>query len=291
MVKDKVTVWVIGSKGMLGREMVEILEDKKTCYYATDKDCDITDVEALKSFIRGKNISHIINCAGYTQVDKAEDEPDRAYKLNASGPENIALAAKEGSAAIVHISTDYVFDGRNKGGYTENAEVNPLSVYGKTKAEGEFLVQNCIKEHYIIRTAWLYGKYGNNFVYTMLKLMNEKDSISVIDDQHGSPTYAPDLAGFILFLLETKKPFGIYHFTNMGETTWYSFACEIYKSGREKGLIDSECEIKPISSAEYPSKAERPKYSKLLQANFCNHPYKNSWQKSLHSFLERLKNG
>jgi len=287
MGKGNLAVWVIGSEGMLGKEISELLESRKIFHCGTGMDCDITDMEALLSFSRGKKITHIINCAGYTAVERAEEEPEKAYSLNALGPKNIAEAANAIRAVIVHISTDYVFDGKNMEGYKEDAPVNPVSVYGRTKAYGELFVQNDAQKFYIVRTSWLYGIHGSNFVNTMLKLMNERDEVLVVDDQHGSPTYTCDLARFILFLIETKKTYGIYHFSNLGVTTWHGFAREIYKIGRKLGLIDSECVIKSINSAEYPSKAARPKYSKLLQGKSPEYP-NNHWQKSLLAFLERL---
>ncbi len=285
MKNDKTFVWVIGANGMLGHEVVDILKVHEIPCYATDIECDITSIEVIRNYVEDKPITHIVNCAAYTAVDKAEDEPEKAYALNALGPKNISIIAAEIGAILIHISTDYVFDGQSEKVYKENDPVHPLSVYGKTKAEGEAFVQQNIKEYYIVRTAWLYGKYGKNFVYTMLKLMNDRDEISVVSDQHGSPTYAPDLAEFILVLIGEKSQFGIYHYTNDGQTTWFDFAEEIYKLGSKYGLISSDCKVSPVTSDKYPTKAQRPKWSKL---NNIRNSYE--WRYSLLKFFSEIKN-
>jgi dTDP-4-dehydrorhamnose reductase len=276
-------VWLIGAGGMLGQEVKEIMQIQNIPFVYTDLDCDITSYTSLENFARGKSITHIINCAAYTAVDRAEDEPEKAYALNALGPKNIAVLSAEINAVLVHISTDYVFDGSKKEGYNENEEPHPLSVYGKTKALGEKVIIEELTASFIVRTAWLYGKYGKNFVETMLKLMNERDEISVVNDQHGSPTYAVDLAKFIVWLIINKEPYGVYHFTNKGELTWYEFAEHIYRLGREMEIITSDCKIHAIASAEYPTKAIRPTWSKLLQTkqNYENNHYLTALQQYL----------
>jgi len=307
--EGKIFVWLIGSQGMLGQEVREQLREAGISYEATDVECDITSLAALRSFAEGKHFTHIINCAAYTAVDQAEDEPDKAYALNAIGPKNIAAAAAELDAVMIHVSTDYVFDGNKANGYREDDPVNPISVYGKTKAAGEQFIQEVFSRnsssaeagengsfssqkaggpsgYYIVRTAWLYGKYGKNFVSTMLRLMNERDEISVVNDQHGSPTSAADLAAFLIYLVKHEEPWGIYHYTNDGQTTWYGFAQEIYRLGRNYGLVSSECSIHPVTSEQFPTKAVRPKWSSLI--NTRNEGLRIFWKDSLEKFLNYL---
>ena len=289
MKKDNLQVWLVGAKGMLGQEVASQLSEAKISYHATDVDCDITNYEAVTTYLKDKHITHIINCAAYTAVDKAEDEEERAYTLNAIGPKQLALAAKANDIILIHISTDYVFDGKKESGYNESDLVNPISAYGRTKAFGEQYIQEITDKFYIIRTAWLYGKYGNNFVYTMLRLMNERESLTVVNDQHGSPTHAEDLATFIISLVISTEAYGIYHYTNKGQITWYDFACEIYDLGKDKGLINSSCDIKPVGSSSYPTKASRPYYSYLLNSKGNESLYAN-WQDSLRDFVVSVSN-
>ncbi len=281
---DNPNIWVVGAKGMLGHEVTDILDEKRIQYLATDIDCDITDLSVLESYISGKEFTHIINCAAYTAVDQAEDDEDQAFLLNAVGPKNLALAAKKNNIILIHVSTDYVFDGKNPKGYNPNDPVNPISAYGRTKASGEKFIQEILDKFYIVRTSWLYGKYGKNFVVTMLNLMNERDTISVVNDQHGAPTYAVDLAKYLISLVFLDINFGIYHFTNIGEITWYDFACSIYDLGEAIGLIHNKCSIIPISSSDFNSKASRPIYSYLL--NEKNNGKK--WSYSLKKMLQSL---
>jgi dTDP-4-dehydrorhamnose reductase len=305
-------VWLIGSEGMLGKELYHQFQESGIPFESTDVDCDITNLKKLRTFSRGKVFTHIINCAAYTNVDKAEDDYDNAYALNAIGPRNVALIASELDAVIIHLSTDYVFDGIKTRGYLEDDPVNPISIYGKTKAIGEHLIQeifstkcgmndfskkqtnsNCLQNagntfgFYIVRTSWLYGKYGKNFVNTMLQLLNEKNRIRVINDQHGSPTSASTLATFIIYLIIKREPWGIYHYTNDGQTTWYDFSLEIYRLGLLNEMITSECSIEPVDSKHYKTKAKRPKYSKLLRSK--NNVYSVSWEEALEDFLFSLK--
>jgi len=205
-----------------------------------------------------------VNCAAYTAVDKAEDEPERCYSLNALGPQNIGRIARAFGVWVLHISTDYVFAGNGTRPYSEDDPVAPQSVYGKTKAEGERLLLDACPNAVIVRTAWLYGQYGPNFVATMIKLMNTRDSVGVVADQKGSPTWARDLAEAILTIVGTPHArAGIYHFTDEGEITWFDFAKEIYAQGRRLGLIAHECQVHPLTTSEYPTKARRPAYSVL----------------------------
>ena len=221
-------------------------------------DLDITNLEAVRKFVQEKKPQYIINCAAYTAVDKAEDQEEIAKKVNAIGPKNLAIAANEESATLIHISTDYVFGGAKpvEEDYTEMEEKCPESVYGTTKLEGERAIIDSAFQYYIFRTAWLYGE-GNNFVRTMLKLGKEKEQINVVNDQHGSPTYAVDLASIIHQAIKKQIPYGIYHATNLGYTTWYEFTKKIF----EKTNIS--CKVNPVTSEQFQSAAKRPKNSKL----------------------------
>lgn len=267
-------IWLIGNKGMLGTEVSETLTQRQLDFIGTDREVDITNIESMRSFVKkqstsGKPFTCIINCAAYTNVNKAESDIELCTKLNVQGPANIAKVAKELSAVLIHISTDYVFDGNAKTPYTEEMEQNPTGVYGKTKGDGEKRIFEETDKAYIIRTAWLYGKHGNNFVFTMLRVMNENGSVKVVRDQFGTPTFAFDLARAIVDFaqaVETKgdKPdFGIYHFTNLGETNWFEFANEIYRLGRIHNKINRETIVNPCTTAEYPTPAPRPSYSVL----------------------------
>lgn len=259
-------VWLIGCKGMLGTEIARQLKNSNIDYIGTDIDVDITKLEVLEDFAnKNPKIDWIINCSAYTAVDKAEDDKDFANLLNNIGPKNISSVAKKINAKMIHISTDYVFDGTGNIPYTEDKDVKPIGVYGQTKADGEKSVIDSGCEYYIFRTAWLYGYDGKNFVYTMLKLMESKQELSVVSDQKGTPTFAGDLANCVIKTITSKNqiPCGIYHCTDLGEITWYDFACEIYKQGKATGKLSGECKINPCSTDEFPTKAKRPAYSVL----------------------------
>lgn len=245
-------ILVTGSRGQLGTELSKLLPNAVLTDVA---ELDITDLNAVQKFVKENGIGTIINCAAYTAVDKAEDDAALAEKINVLGPENLAKTG----CKIVHISTDYVFDGTGHKPYTPEDETNPVSVYGKTKRAGELAVLKNAKEAVIIRTAWLYSPYGNNFVKTMRRLGTEKESINVVADQVGTPTYAADLALAIVKVLPqiSEKTKGIYHFTNEGVCSWYDFASEIMG---ESGL---KCQVNPIPTSAYPTRATRPFYSVL----------------------------
>ena len=263
-------IWLIGNQGMLGMELTLLLESSGLPFIGTDREIDITDRAALLSFIekQQKPISWIINCAAYTAVDKAEDDRETCRLLNTEGAGNIAWVAAKIGSRLVHISTDYVFNGQGTQPYTEDDAADPTGVYGLTKWDGEIKVWKENVQSYIIRTAWLYGKHGNNFVHTMLRRMQEQESISVVNDQRGSPTWTYDLASAIITLLSlvntgSKIPYSIYHFTNEGNITWFDFAYEINRQGRDLGILTDTCKVLPCCSADFPTKAQRPAYSVL----------------------------
>ena len=254
-------ILITGANGQLGYEMRNVLEgdNRFECLFTDVAELDICDAEAVKRTVVDNRVDYIVNCAAYTQVDKAEDNVELCRKINAVAVENLARAAAERGARMIHISTDYVFDGRGYRPYTEEMTPDPQSVYGSTKLEGEQALQRLCPESVIIRTAWLYSPYGNNFVKTMMRLGSEREELSVVADQVGTPTCAADLAQAILAVLhaETFVP-GIYHFSDEGACSWYDFTVAIH---RLAGI--TTCRVKPIRSDEYPSRAHRPFYSVL----------------------------
>ena len=255
---------ITGANGQLGCCLRDILPAQQAVY--TDvADLDITDEKAVLAFGQNKPLTAIINCAAYTNVDKAEEEPVLARKINADGPANLAKLAAEKHIPLVHISTDYVFDGTANKPLQETDPASPLGVYGKTKREGEEAVLNYAETAVILRTAWLYSPYGKNFVKTMLRLGGEKPELGVVFDQVGTPTYAPHLAQAIVQILPQIKTGSkeIYHFTDEGVCSWYDLAWYVLnKTG-------SSCKVKPILSSQYPTKARRPSYSVLSKNKVC----------------------
>ena len=282
---------------MLGTDLSLLLEKYGIPFIGTDREADITDPDALRDFIQAQpegrsSFEWIINCAAYTAVDKAEEDRENSRRLNTIGPGNIAAIANETGARLIHISTDYVFNGRGNKPYTEEDIPDPIGIYGITKRDGEKKVLEGNTKSCIIRTAWLYGKYGNNFVHTMLKLMNERDEIKVVNDQWGSPTWTNDLARAITdFIRMTDEgrtiPYGIYHFTNEGKITWFDFAGKIYTLAKTLGILTKDCKIIPCTSADFPAKVKRPAYSvldkaKIKKALGITIPV---WDESLKKFL------
>lgn len=284
-------IWLIGNKGMLGSEIARQLTENKIDFVGTDIDVDITSYDALSTFAKNKSIKWIINCAAYTAVDLAESNVELATKLNATAPGNIAKVAKEIDATVIHISTDYVFDGTGDSPRTEDMEIAPIGVYGITKADGEKSVSENAEKYYILRTAWLYGWAGKNFVYTMLRAMNKNPAVKVVADQKGTPTFAGDLAHVILKIIskENPIPYGIYHVTDLGETTWWDFTKEIKNQGIDTGYLQNkDCVVNSCTTEEYPTPAKRPAYSvlskdKIQQALGITLP---QWQESLSVFLK-----
>lgn len=254
-------ILVTGANGQLGSELKKIGFTALDEVFFTDvAELDITDYAAIVKFIEQYEIDTIINCAAYTSVDKAEEEPELAAKINTEAVANLAKAAAKADCLLIHVSTDYVFDGTETTPYTEKSKTCPVSVYGKTKLAGERAVINSGCFHIIIRTAWLYSAFGRNFVKTILHLADEKPELNVVSDQIGTPTYAEDLARAITEIMgneERVEHEGIYHFTNEGVCSWYDFAKEIVR------LSGKECKVNPVSTAEYPAKTQRPAYSVL----------------------------
>lgn len=275
-------ILITGGHGQLGTELRHLLDEKKLKYLSTDTDqLDITDKEGTYKFITDMKPEIIYHCAAYTAVDKAEDEgKELDEKINVEGTRNVAEAAKAAGATLIYISTDYVFDGKKKEGmYQVDDTTNPLSEYGRTKLLGEKAVQETMDDYYIIRTSWVFGIYGHNFIYTMQKLAKTHDRLTVVNDQFGRPTWTRTLAEFMVFVIEKKAPFGIYHLSNENSCSWYEFAKEILK--------DTDVEVAPVTSEEYPQKATRPQYSIMDLSKAKGLGFEiPTWQEALNSFLE-----
>jgi len=253
-------ILITGANGQLGNEMRLLSsENNQYNYFFTDvQELDICDEQAIQKFVTENQIDVIVNCAAYTAVDKAEDNADLCRKLNAVAPGYLAKAAESRGAAMIQVSTDYVFNGTNHVPYTEEEPTCPASVYGNTKLEGEQNVMSNCSKAIVIRTAWLYSTFGNNFVKTMIRLGKERESLGVVFDQIGTPTYAHDLAKAIYAAINKGIVPGIYHFSNEGVCSWYDFTLAIH---RIAGI--STCKVSPLHTADYPSKAARPHYSVL----------------------------
>jgi len=283
-------ILITGSNGQLGSEIREISDQYENYNFIfTDvEELDLTISEDIVSFFTDNKIDACINCAAYTAVDKAEDEVELAMLVNSTAVENLSKVCKNNGTLLFHISTDYVFNGKHFMPYVETDTVSPDSQYGLSKLKGEEAVMlNCDKA-IIVRTSWLYSSHGNNFVKTLIKLGNERDQLSVVSDQVGTPTYAADLAEAIMVMIasfDETKPKEIYHFSNEGAISWYDFGKAIMK------LSDIECAINPIDSKDYPSKANRPFYSVLSKSKIKKHysvnvPY---WEDSLHRMIIKSK--
>ncbi len=270
---------VTGANGQLGNELRLLLSNRAV--YVDKEELDITDSEAVKNFTSGKNFAAIINCAAYTAVDKAENDEKLAQLINVDGPRNLAAT----QIPLIHISTDYVFNGQNFRPYSEEDTPNPQSVYGRTKLAGEQAVLQTSDTAIIIRTAWLYSNFGNNFVKTMQRLGAERSELKVVFDQIGTPTYAADLAAAIVQILPQIKTGskGIFHFSNEGVCSWYDFAVEIMN------LSKLSCKVLPIESKDYPTPAKRPFYS-VLNKNKIKQTFNisiNHWKESLQKCLQK----
>ena len=280
-------ILITGANGQLGNEMQPVSKHSTHRYFYTDVDeLDITDINAIRTVVKEYAINVIVNCAAYTNVDKAEDDKEMADLLNHKAVENLAIVAKEADATLIHISTDYVFQGNQCVPCREDWEPHPNSVYGSTKLAGEESIISVGCKHIIIRTAWLYSPFGKNFVKTMQQLTAEKDQLKVVFDQVGTPTYAGDLANVIYKIIEEDMldKQGIYHFSNEGVISWYDFAKQICE------LSGNQCDIQPCHSDEFPSKVKRPHFSvldktKIKETFHLRIPY---WKDSLKKCINIL---
>lgn len=262
IMQSKHTILVTGANGQLGRELRRLGEASPNRYIFTDlAELDITDKAAVESMMQAEKVDIIINCAAYTNVERAEEEADAAERINAYAVENLAQAAAKNDATLLHISTDYVFGNEGNTPRTEDMPTNPLGVYGRTKLQGERAITASGCKAIVIRTAWLYSEFGSNFLKTMLRLTAEKEHINVVFDQVGTPTYAGDLALTIFSIIEGdrfKGNEGIYHFSDEGVCSWYDFAVEIARA-----VGNTKCQINPCRSEDFPTKVQRPAYSVL----------------------------
>jgi len=278
-------ILLTGGNGQLGTELRHLLDEQGQGYISTDSsELDITDGAATMAKIKEIQPSVIYHCAAYTAVDKAEDEGKEIDELvNVQGTANVAKAAEAVGATLVYISTDYVFDGKLKNGeYATDAQTNPLNEYGRTKLAGEQAVQNTMSKYYIIRTSWVFGKYGHNFVFTMQKLAQTHPKLTIVNDQYGRPTWTRTLAEFMTYVVANKSEYGIYHLSNDNACTWYEFAKEILK--------DTDVDVQPVTSDQFPQKATRPQYSVMdlskAKATGFDIP---TWEEALAMMLESVE--
>lgn len=282
-------VLITGASGQLGqciKDLQASYSDFEFCF--TDvQDLDISNEQNVLDFFQTNQISWCVNCAAFTAVDKAESDEKMAYDINAIGAKNLALACQVHKVKLIHISTDFVFDGSQSVPYSEEAQTNPLGVYGDSKLQGELEIQDVLKEHFIIRTSWLYSEYGQNFLKTMLKLGEDREKLNVVGDQVGTPTYAGDLAVVLLEIIKNhSEQYGVYHFSNEGVASWYDFAKAIFDiQGNDKIKVEN------IPSEAYPTPAKRPSFSVLDKAKIKKQmnieiPY---WRDSLYKVINQIK--
>lgn len=278
-------VLVTGVKGQLGFDVMNELKKRGLEAVGADiEEMDITDEESVNRFIMDAKPDAVIHCAAYTAVDAAEENEDICRRVNADGTRNIAKVCKELDCKMIYISTDYVFDGQGSRPWEPDEERHPLNVYGQTKYEGELAVQELLEKYFIVRIAWVFGVNGKNFVKTMLNLAQTHDTLTVVNDQYGSPTYTYDLARLLVDMVQTDK-YGIYHATNEGICTWYEFACEIFKQA------NVSVKVLPVSAAEYRAKAKRPENSRMSKEKLTENGFERlpSWQDALGRYLTVIR--
>ena len=278
-------VLVTGANGQLGRSIRSLsVSDPSLEFIFTDvAELDIADRDSVRAFFSKHTPDYCINCAAYTQVDQAETERDKCFQINVTGVENLVAACSEVGCVFVHISTDFVFDGRKGSPYTIEDQPNPINVYGLSKYKSEQVIQKGLERYFIIRTSWVYSEYGKNFVKTMIRLSEERNQLQVVNDQFGAPTYAGDLADFLIWLVTSgTEKYGTYHFANDGEISWFEFALEIFNIGGLSPKVD------PVSSEQYKTPAKRPAYSVLSTDKTTRllgkvmEPWKSSLGKCMH---------
>jgi len=270
---------IVGAKGMLGSMLAQVFTEHKPLLLDKEE-IDITNEHSVRELLRNANATHIINAAAYTSVDAAEEKKEDAFLVNEMGVKNLATVARELSATLVHFSTDYVFPGTNPNGYSENDSPGPaVNEYGNSKLAGERALKESGCNFYLVRTAWLYGSNGKNFVDTMLQLAQTNKNLTVVEDQVGSPTYTKDVAGYVKTLVEEQYPFGIYHAVNDGNASWFAFAQKIFEYMTSLAVV-----VKPVSSTEFPRPAKRPAYSILHNTKG---PKMRAWQEALREYLTK----
>ncbi len=299
------TIWLTGARGMLGQAFAQRLDGLAADWLGTDLELDIADADRVLAFVEEHRFSAIINCAAYTKVDDAEAEQAAAHAANALGPANLGSAAAASGADVLHISTDYVFDGTTGRPYDEDGSCNPINAYGQSKRQGEIRLLATAPEPgegrrvYILRTSWLYGESGGNFVTTMLRLMAERPQLKVVADQHGRPTYTRDLATAAVKLLhladadsssQLRAPSGIYHFANGGHTSWHGFAEQILSEAQDLGWPLCTETIEAVATDVFPRPARRPSFSVLDTSRIAEHlgAEPRPWRDALRDYLSRL---
>ena len=277
-------ILITGSNGMLGHDLTEVLKDNHELVLTTSKTLDITDKDNVFDVISENKPDIVINSAAYTDVDGCESNPDLAYDVNGEGVKNLALACREVDCPLVHISTDYVFNGENTRPWVEDDETGPISVYGKSKLKGETYIQEILDSYFILRTAWLYGINGRNFPKTMLELAQNHSEITVVYDEVGTPTYTPDLARAISELIETDY-YGIYHLTNSGNCSWCEFARYIFE------VAGADVNVVPVTASEFARPAPRPHYSVLENGNWIKNGFEplRDYKEAVKEYIELIK--
>ena len=284
-------IWLVGAAGMLGRQLAAEFSGRGWGFFASDREADIRDLQALRAFARGKEIAWIVNCAAYTAVDRAEDDPETAMAVNADGVENLARLSGEIRAALIHFSTDYVFAGDRSVPYREEDAPRPLSRYGWSKWLGETRLAASLEAHFLFRISWLYGVHGANFVKTMLNVFRGRESARVVNDQSGSPTYAAPLAANIAGLIASGcDRYGTYHYCDRGVITWFDFAARIQDLALASGLLEKRIPLLAIATSQFPTRAQRPAHAVLdnrkvvRELGFRIH----DWQANLEEFFREL---
>lgn len=277
-------ILITGSNGMLGHDLENVLKDKHELILTTSKTLDITDKDKTMEIIKENNPDIVINSAAYTDVDGCETNQDLAYAVNGQGVKNLALACRQIDCPLVHVSTDYVFDGTARDPIPEDGEIGPISVYGKSKLMGEQAIEEILDKYFIVRTAWLYGINGKNFPKTMLELAENHPEITVVYDEVGTPTYTPDLAYGISELIETDF-YGIYHLTNSGSCSWCEFAMYIFEiAGRDVNVV-------PVTASEFSRPAPRPSYSVLMNKKWIENGFEplRDYKEAISEYIELIK--
>lgn len=277
-------ILITGSNGMLGHDLEKVLKDKHELILTTSKTLDITDKDKTMEIIKENNPDIVINSAAYTDVDGCETNQDLAYAVNGHGVENLALACRQIDCPLVHVSTDYVFDGTARDPIPEDGEIGPISVYGKSKLMGEQAIQEILDKYFIVRTAWLYGINGKNFPKTMLELAENHPEITVVYDEVGTPTYTPDLAYGISQLIETDF-YGIYHLTNSGSCSWCEFARYIFE------IADRDVNVVPVTASEFSRPAPRPSYSVLMNKKWIENGFEplRDYKEAISEYIELIR--
>jgi len=263
-------ILITGAAGQVGKELVDLCKERKLNFIAyTSSELDITDADQVMATVQKDRPTHVINAAAYTAVDKAEEESEKAYAVNEQGPKNLAIACKSVDAKLIHISTDYVFDGEKEGAYTVEDKPNPQSVYGASKLAGEVAIAELLDNYFILRVSWVFGKYGNNFVKTMLRLAETRNEISVVNDQFGAPMPSVSISRYLLSRSTLFDVVGVKHLGSGPRVTWFQFAEEIFKRAFDGGYVCKMPMLKPITSSDFSSKSKRPVNSFMKSDQEC----------------------